>query len=273
MRREDRPDRPIPHSPRWPPKPGGRPMLSRSRTRPPPWPGPRPGRPVHAGPWRSAMAQVPGRDAFAREPKTPLETWEVANYLIRIGQPDQAAPYLKKFLDGNPDDATMLEVRDKYGVGSILALSDDPETRPYAADGRPPGPGVDPDRDRPGPDRQVDPGLSKVERGAGLRRRAAPRGRPVRHPALAQGARASPGSTPRVRTSLAENLGRLDRNAVPALIAALDSTDTNLVGDVARALGEIGDPRAIPALTYLAARTKPAQLRQGRSGDPGDPTS
>ncbi len=60
-----------------------------------------------------------------------------------------------------------------------------------------------------------------------------------------------------VRTPLAENLGQLDRKAVPALIAALDSTDDAIVGDVARALGQIGDARAVPALTYLAARTKP----------------
>ena len=83
-------------------------------------------RPV-AGP-----GQVAARDAFAREPKTPLETWEVASYLIRVGQPDQAAPYVKKFIDANPDDAALLEVRDRYGVGSILRLSDYPETRPYA---------------------------------------------------------------------------------------------------------------------------------------------
>src|SRR4051812_24573284 len=88
--------------------------------------------PFVAGPRGAALAQVQARDAFAGEPKTPLETWEVANYLIRIGQPGQAAPYVKKFLDSKPDDATLLEVRDTYGAGSILSLSDNPETRPYA---------------------------------------------------------------------------------------------------------------------------------------------
>src|ERR1700677_961537 len=88
--------------------------------------------PFVAGPRGAALAQVLARDVFAREPKTPLETWEIASYLLRIGQPGQAAPYVKKFLNDKPDDATLLEVRDAYGVGSILSLSDSPETRPYA---------------------------------------------------------------------------------------------------------------------------------------------
>ncbi len=57
----------------------------------------------------------------------------MVDYLIKVGQPEQAAPYVKKFLADNPDDATLLKVRDEYGVGSILRLSDYPATRPYAA--------------------------------------------------------------------------------------------------------------------------------------------
>jgi CheY-like chemotaxis protein len=205
----------------------------------------------------SALAQVPGRDAFAREPKTPLETWEVVSYLIRVGQPDQAAPYIKKFLDLNPDDAAMLEVRDTYGVGSILALSDYPETRPFAktlADRLAQASirmATDPER----MDRAI-VGLSKSREEQAV---AVDRLRQAGSYAIPPWLRALnvAGLDPSVRTPVAENLGRLDRNAVPALIAALDSPDGALVGDVCRALGQIGDPRAIPALTYLTARTKP----------------
>ena len=46
--------------------------------------------PFAAGPGGEARAQVLPHDAFSREPRTPLEAWEVANYLIRVGQPGQA---------------------------------------------------------------------------------------------------------------------------------------------------------------------------------------
>ncbi len=217
----------------------------------------------YAGPNGEALAQVPGRDAFAREPKTPLETWEIASYLIRIGQPDQAVPYIKKFLDANPDDETLLDVRDTYGVGSILSLSDHPETRPYAK--------VLADRLAEASIRNAtDP--ARIERAiAGLSKSREEQSVAVARlreagsyaiPPLIRALSVS-GLDPSVRSPIAENLGRLDRNAVPALIASLDDTNAALVGDVARALGRIGDTRAIPALTYLAARTSAPTLAKG----------
>lgn len=204
-----------------------------------------------------ARAQFSARDAFAREPRTPTETWEVADYLVRLGQPGQAAPYVKKFLDANPDDATLLEIRDTYGAGSVLRLGDYPETRAYA---RPLAErlaratirhATDPGR----MDRFI-AGLSKTreERDYAVDRlrEAGPYAIPPMVRALSVA-----GLDPSVRTPLAESLGKLDRRAVPALIATLDSDDAKLVGDVARALGRIGDPRAVPALTYLAARRDP----------------
>ena len=210
-----------------------------------------------AGPVSQALGQVPAKDAFAREPKTPLEAWEVATYLIRIGQPDQAVPYIKKFLDAKPDDETLLEVRDTYGAGSVLSLSDYPETRPFAksmAD-RLAEASIRRATDPARMDKFIE-ALSKSREeqsyGVDRLREAGPYAIPPLLKALSVS-----GLDASVRTPLAENLGRLDRKAVPALIASLDSSDDALVGDVARALGRIGDPRAIPALTYLAARTNP----------------
>ena len=209
------------------------------------------------GPKGAALAQISAKNAFAREPKTPLETWEAVSYLMRIGQPDQAAPYIKKFLDAKPDDATLLEVRDTYGVGSILALSDYPETRPYAK--------TLADRLAEASNRSAtDParvekfvaGLSKSREEQAYAVDRLMEAGPFAIPAIVRALSVS-GLDASVRTPLAENLGRLDRKAVPALIAALDSDDDKLVGDVARALGQIGDPRSLPALTYLAARPKP----------------
>ena len=211
----------------------------------------------------SGMAQgqqttpTPPPPSFARQPTTPLETWEVVDYLMKTGQPEQAAAYVKRFLDSNPDDATLLRIRDEYGPGTILRLADSPSTAPYSA-----------------------PLIDRVSKAA-LRAATDP-ARLDRFVAALRGSREEqqyavdrlkeagpyavapilreltrPGMSNEDRIPFAENLGRLDRSAVPPLIAALDSTDVKLAGDAARALGTIGDPRAVPALTYLAAKRNP----------------
>src|ERR1051326_7501989 len=80
----------------------------------------------------SAVAQAPGPESFARNPKTPLELWDAIDYLVRVGQASQAVPYLEAFRKANPDDTVMLEIRDDYGPGSIMRLNDDPATREQA---------------------------------------------------------------------------------------------------------------------------------------------
>jgi HEAT repeat protein len=221
--------------------------------------------PFASVPGRSALAQVPGREAFSSEPKTPLESWEVATYLIRIGQPDQAAPYVKKFIDFNPDDATLLQARDAYGTGSFLALSDYPETRPYAKElaGRLARASI---RSATDPARmaQAIQGLTKSPEEQTVAVERLREAGPYAVPPWLQALGVS-GIDPSSRSALSENLGRLDKNAVPALIAALDSSDTSVVGDVARALGRIGDARAVPALTYLAARVNPPSFARGEA--------
>ena len=76
--------------------------------------------------WRrpsSGKAQAPGPELFAKEPQTPLELWDAADYLIRTGQAKKAVPYLDRFLKSQPDDATLIAIRDRYGPGSILRLT------------------------------------------------------------------------------------------------------------------------------------------------------
>jgi len=215
---------------------------------------------VGSGVARGQQTQTPPPPSFSRNPTTPLEIWEVADYLIRVGQPEQAAPYVKRFLDSNPDDATLLRIRDESGPGTILRLGDNPATAPYSA----------PIIDRVGKAAiraATDPArldrfvaalkLSREEQAYAVDRlkEAGPYAVP---PILRELSR--PGLPDEARTPYAENLGRLDRGAVPPLIAALESTDARLVGDAARALGRIGDARAIPALTYLAARRNPESV-------------
>ncbi len=73
--------------------------------------------------------QPPGPERFAVEPRTPAEWWEAADYLVRSGQARLAVPYLKKLIDAEPSDELLVNLRDRYGLGSFLRLEDDPATR------------------------------------------------------------------------------------------------------------------------------------------------
>jgi hypothetical protein len=216
-----------------------------------------------AGLTAAAKAQVPGPESFVQEPRTPMELWSAIDYLIRTGQIKQAVPYLDKFMSSQPDDATLIQIRDKFGTGSILRLEDDPATRKYAQ-----------------------PLVAKLTEAA--RRHAAHPDRIARFVAaltrsteeqeyaIARLKEAGPQAVPFLvdaldragipadeRALLARNMGRLDRTAVPALLAVLDSPDAQLAADAATALGRIGDPRAVPFLTYpAAAADAPPAVRQ-----------
>ena len=79
-----------------------------------------------------APAQAPGPELFAKEPRTPLELWDAVDYLLRTNQAKKALPYIDRFIKSKPDDTTLIAIRNRYGPGSILRLSDDVVTRPFA---------------------------------------------------------------------------------------------------------------------------------------------
>ena len=107
-----------------------------------PWPGwlggRRPGGahpdlgPDRPGLVSKVLAQAPGPELFAKEPRTPLELWDAIDYLLRSNQAKKALPYIDRFMKSKPDDATLIAIRNRYGPGSILRLSDDAVTRPFA---------------------------------------------------------------------------------------------------------------------------------------------
>ena len=202
-----------------------------------------------------ATAQAPGLETFARPPQTPLELWDAISYLSRVGLTDQAVPLLDRFLQLEPDDATLLEIRDRFGLGSILKLQDDPRTsgrvqeilgRLDAASRRN---ARREDRLRRAVELLVG---SPVQQGEALLRldEAGPYAVPYLIEALADRPAGSP-----ERSLLVGNMGRLDRRAVPALIAALDAPDPTIAADAASVLSRIGDRRALPFLVSLASTT------------------
>ena len=162
--------------------------------------------------------------------------------------------YLNKFLQAKPDDSTLIEVRDRYGAGSILRLQDHPATRAMAeplasmlaAATR---------RTATNPERIArfiaDLSKSRAEQEYAVERlreagsfAVPPLVRELGRPSLSAEGRAQ----------IVANMGRLDRSAAPALIAVLDASDQpRLAADAAEVLGAIGDPRAVVPLTALAA--------------------
>ncbi len=201
----------------------------------------------------TARAQAPGPELFAREPRTPAELWEAADYLIRTGQGPKAVPYLDRFLKAEPDDATMIAVRDRFGVGSFLRLDAEPATKPFArplADRLAAAARRHPSR--PGAiDRLIrELLLTPAERGYALRRlwEAGPYAIPPMLSALRE-----PGLSAGDRALIVGAMGRLQSSAVAPLAAALDSPEPAIASAAATALGAIGQRSAVPFLTFFAA--------------------
>ncbi len=210
----------------------------------------------------TATAQPPGPELFAKEPQTPVELWDAVDYLIRTHQVKKALPYLDRFAKSQPDDITLITIRNRYGPASILQLMDDPATRPYA---------------KP---------LADALMGASRRYATQPEriarfiseltGSPeeqdyaVRHlreagqyaiPPLVD-ALTRPGLSSQERDLLIRNIGRLDSSVIPALAVVLDSPDSSVAAAAATTLGLIGDQQAVPFLTFPAASsTTPPAVR------------
>jgi HEAT repeat protein len=204
------------------------------------------------------LAQAPGPELFAKEPRTPLELWEAADYLVRTGQARKAVPYLERFQKSQIDDATWVTIRDRYGVGSVLRLQDDPATQPFAQ------PAADAlsaaaHRYATRPDRiaRFIVELTKTPEEQDYAVRHLQEAGPYAVPFLVE-ALQRPGLSAQERALLVRNIGRLDRSAIPALAAVLDSPDPDLAAGAATALGLIGDPEALPFLMFPAASASSA---------------
>lgn len=69
-----------------------------------------------------------------QEPQTPEEFFKGAVQAQRLGRPNLARLYLQQFLALNPDDATLLTLRDDYGPGAFARLANQPELQPLSTD-------------------------------------------------------------------------------------------------------------------------------------------
>jgi HEAT repeat protein len=201
-----------------------------------------------------ALAQVPGIESFVRPPKTPLETWETADYLIRAGLPGQAVPFLRQFVAANPDDQTLVDVRETFGQGSFLRLIDDPATRPFAA------PLLkrlaEASRKIATRPERIEAAIAALSQSREERNYGVERLREAGPYAVIPLVKAlgKPDLSPEARAAIVGGLGSLDTSALPPLIATLQSPDAPVASAAAEALAAMGDERAVPALTVVAAK-------------------
>ncbi len=71
---------------------------------------------------------------LAKEPQTVEELFEAALVMLRVDRNDLAQQYLTKLLEQNPDDETLLSLRDEHGTATFLRLSQNDELRPQSQD-------------------------------------------------------------------------------------------------------------------------------------------
>jgi len=205
-----------------------------------------------------ASAQSFGLDAFAKPPETPLELWEAIDYLTRIDHYEEAAPLLTRFLESDPDDITLLTIRDRFGVGSILRLEDDERTA-GTAERLLERLGEATKRYTRDPERIRD-ALARLTSDIEVERDLAVRDlRDAQSDAIPYWVEALRAAGPDSEDwrRLVAGAGRLDRRAVPGLIAVLDAPDRALAAAAAEALGGIGDARALPFLVAAASGDEP----------------
>ncbi len=208
-----------------------------------------------------ALAQVPGPELFAIDPRTPLELWSAIDYLTRTGQSEKAVLYLERFSKAQVDDSTWIAIRDRYGAGSILRLSDNAATAKYAeplvtaftASMR---------KVARSPERvarfmkELTGGPVERDFGARHLREAGSHAAPQIAQELARTDLAAD-----ARASLLFGLGQLDRSAIPGLATLLEASNPMIAASAAQILGSIGSSAALPYLAYPAAAGANPQLK------------
>ena len=164
----------------------------------------------------------------------------------------KALPYIDRFVKSKPDDATLIAIRNRYGPGSILRLSDDAVTRPFAQPiAEAMVAAVRKYTTQPERVRQLISDLTRTSDEQEYAVRHLREAGPDAIPFLI-GTLAGPDLSANDRRLIVRNMGRLDRSVIPPLAAVIDSTDPVLVADAATALGMIGDKEAIPFLVFPA---------------------
>ena len=186
-----------------------------------------------------------------REPETPAEFLRATLQAQSLGRPNLARLYLQRFLELNPDDETLLALRDEHGPAAFSRLANQPELQPLST--------------------QLADRINEVfrRRGASPERvdalldalsETADKAFPAREALVNAGETVVPQVLVRlqeerddfVRKQLLDVLAAMGDQALPALHAALDAPSDALRVQIASVLGRIGSRDSIPHLYFPA---------------------
>lgn len=185
------------------------------------------------------------------EPRTPQTLMDAVVLMTDLARPGLAHLYLVKLLEANPDDETILKLRDKHGPSLFLRLSNDKRLQPESItllerinEAFRKG-ATDPVR--------IDKLIGQLSKTAAEREVAILQLRNAGSYGAARLVAALKTSRDQAqRKLLLYTLTRLNREVVPSLVGAVEGPDTDLRSTVIEALGWLGDPQAKTALWHPA---------------------
>jgi CheY-like chemotaxis protein len=206
--------------------------------------------------WFAPVLAQDNRQLF-RKPETALEFWRAVQLEIELGKFDLAAEFLKGFLAKNPTDEELLQIEEKEGISAFLRLLTIPELR---ADAKALVERVND---------VVQKHLGDPKRISALVRSLTSDNREEAAYALGQLRRSGPVAVPGLLKVLLETpnasdehravlgaLTRLNRNATPPLLAALDVDNPVVRAELMDVLLRRADASAVPWLWYWAGSPK-----------------
>lgn len=203
-------------------------------------------------PAEKAKTTIPLEDnPLLSEPRTPQTLMDAVVLMTDLARPGLARLYLEKLLEANPDDETILKLRDKHGSALFLRLSNDKRLQPESitllerVNAAFRKGATDPVR--------VDKLIGQLSKTAAEREVAILQLRNSGSYGAARLVAALKISRDEAqRKLLLYTLTRLNREVVPGLLGAVEGPDTDLRATVIEALGWLGDPQAKTALWHPA---------------------
>lgn len=203
-------------------------------------------------PAATASPDVPLEDnPLLSEPRTPQTLMDAVVLMADLARPGLAHLYLQKLLEANPDDETLLKLRDKHGPALFLRLSNDKRLQPESitlldrVNAAFRKGATDPVR--------VDKLIGQLSKTAAEREIAILQLRNAGNYAAARLVTAlNTARDDAQRKLLLYTLTRLNREVVPALLGAVEGPSPDLRSSVIEAIGWLGDSQAKAALWHPA---------------------
>lgn len=197
-----------------------------------------------APPAEKATSAAPLEDnPLLSEPRTPQTLMDAVVLMTDLARPGLARLYLEKLLEANPDTEMLLKLRDKHGPALFLRLSNDKRLQPESitlleqVNAAFRKGATDPVR--------VDKLIGQLNKTAAEREVAILQLRNAGSYAAARLVTALHTSRDQAqRDLLLYTLTRLNREVVPCLLGAVESSSPDLRATVIEALGFLGDPQA-----------------------------